>query len=171
MTIINDLLLFFSASFVFSITVLCILLQVRAHDRYSRDFLTILVPLLLQMGLVSIVSYLDSVLPDKVISGEHYSIFALTVTLFSIIATSVILYNFSRYLINLLPIKMSEKRKARIILNLLAIVFFFLSLFFINLKSRGNWFLAMELTLHYHFAAGSFLYVIHGITTLFYIKN
>ena len=35
----NDLLLYFSTSLVFSITCLCILLQIKAKDRYSRDFL------------------------------------------------------------------------------------------------------------------------------------
>jgi DNA-binding CsgD family transcriptional regulator len=166
-----DFLLFFSSSFVFSITVLCILLQAKARDRYSRDLLTILVPLCLQMGIVAVVVYLNRVLPDKILSGDRYSIFALIVSILSIISTSAILYSLSRYLIKLLPVKPKEKRVGRILTNIFTFLFFFLSLFFITLLSKGDWFHALNLTLQYHFASGSFLFVVHGIATLFYIKR
>ncbi|MBN1648346.1 MAG: helix-turn-helix transcriptional regulator [Spirochaetales bacterium] len=171
MFILFDFLMYFSTSFVFSITVLCILLQVKARDRYSRDFLTILSPLCLQMGLVAIVAYLNRVLPDKVLSGEKYAVFAMVITIFSVIATSVILYSFSRYLLNLLPVRKNLKKIGRIIINLAVLLFIFISMVFINLKSRGSWFMAIDLTLRFHFAAASFLYVIHGIITLFFIKR
>ena len=169
--LINDLLLYTSTALVFSITCLCILLQVKAKDRYSRDFLTILVPLSFQMGINSFVTYANRVLPPGILAGSNYSMFALVITLVSILLTSYLFFSLSHYLVHLLPVEVKEKKLGARIINIIAIVFFMISLFFIIAASGGNWIAAMDITLDYHFSSGSFIYFIHGLVTLFYIKK
>ena len=169
--IVNDLLLYTSTALVFSITCLCILLQVRAKDRFSRDFLTILVPLSLQMGINSFITYANRVLPSRILTGSNYGIFALIITLSSILLTSYLLFSLSHYLVHLLPVGEKEKKLGARIINIIAVVFFMSSLFFIIAASEGNWIIAMDITLDYHFSSGSFIYFIHGLVTLLYIKK
>ncbi len=169
--IFNDLLLYTSTALVFSITCLCILLQVRAKDRYSRDFLTILVPLSLQMGINSFVTYADRVLPSRILEGSNYEMFSLVITLSSILLTSYLFFSLSHYLVHLLPVDEKEKKLGARIINIIAVVFFMSSLFFIIAPSGGNWISAMNITLDYHFSSGSFIYFVHGLVTLFYIKK
>lgn len=169
--IINDMLLYSSTSLVFSITCLCILLQVRAKDRYSRDFLTILIPLTLQMGINSFVTYINRMLPPGILSGSNYEMFALVITLSSILLTSYLLFSLSHYLVHLLPVQDMEKKLGAGIINIIAVVFFMGSLFLIISKNGSNWITAMDITLAYHFSSGSFIYFIHGLVTLFYIKK
>jgi len=169
--IVNDLLLFASTALVFSITCLCILLQVKAKDKYSKDLLTILVPLSLQMGINSFVTYVNRVLPPRILSGNNYGMFALMITLSSILLTSYLLYSLSHFLVHLLPVEGKEKKLGSRIINVIAVVFFMSSLYFIIAASRGNWISAMDITLDYHFSSGSFIYFIHGLVTLLYIKK
>ncbi|MCK5199286.1 MAG: response regulator transcription factor [Spirochaetales bacterium] len=169
--LVNDLLLYTSTALVLSITCLCILLQVKAKDRYSRDFLTILVPLSLQMGINSFITYANRVLPSRILTGSNYSMFALLIALSSILLTSYLLFSLSHYLVHLLPVGEKEKKLGAHIVNAIAIAFFMISLFFIITVSDGNWIAAMDITLDYHFSSGSFLYFIHGLVTLFYIKK
>jgi DNA-binding CsgD family transcriptional regulator len=169
--IINDLLLYISTALVFSITCLCILLQVRAKDKYSRDFLTILVPLSLQMGINSFVTYVNRMLPPRILAGSNYEMFALVITLSSILLTSYLFISLSHYLVHLLPVKGLEKKLGARIINIIAVIFFMSSLFFIIAESEGNWIAALDITLDYHFSSGSFIYFIHGLVTLFYIKK
>ncbi len=169
--LVNDLLLYTSTALVFSITCLCILLQVKAKDKYSRDFLTILVPLSLQMGINSFITYANKVLPSRILTSSNYSMFALLIALSSILLTSYLLFSLSHYLVHLLPVGEKEKKLGAHIVNAIAIAFFMISLFFIIAVSDGNWIVAMDLTLGYHFSSGSFLYFIHGFVTLFYIKK
>ena len=169
--IVNDLLLFTSTALVFSITCLCILLQVKAKDIYSKGLLTILVPLSLQMGINSFVAYANRVLPTPILAGINYRMFALFVTLASILLTSYLLFSLSHFLVNILPVERREKRLGSRIINIISVVFFMLSLYFIIAASGGNWISAMNITLDYHFSSGSFIYSIHGLLTLLYIKK
>jgi len=169
--IVNDLLLYTSTALVFSITCLCILLQVKAKDRFSRDFLTILVPLSLQMGINSFVTYINRVLPSRILTGSNYEMFALVITLSSILLTSYLLFSLSHYLVHLLPVEGKEKNIGSRIINIISIIFFMCSLFFIIAPSGGDWVSTMNITLDYHFSSGSFIYFIHGLVTLFYIKK
>ena len=169
--IINDLFLYISTALVFSITCLCILLQVRAKDRYSKNFLTILLPLSLQMGINSFVTYANRVLPPRILAGSNYSMFALVVALSSILLTSYLLFSLSRYLVHLLPVDEKEKKLGLRIINIITVTFFMISLYFIIAPSGGDWIAAMNITLDYHFSSGSFIYFIHGLVTLFYIKK
>lgn len=171
MYILSDMMLFFSTSFIFSISCLCILLYVKAKDIYSRKLLTILIPLVVQTGLNSIIAYLDKRLSESVLSGPGYSMFALVVTLSSIIVTTVLVYTLSRFLLNILPVQRKEKRTGRFLVTIFTGLFFLLSMFFILIRSSGNWLNAMELTLNYHFSSAGFLFAAHGITTLFYLKK
>ncbi|MEA1911067.1 MAG: LuxR family transcriptional regulator, partial [Spirochaetota bacterium] len=169
--IFNDLLLFSSTALVLSITCLCILLQVKARDKYSKGFLTILVPLSLQMGINSFVAYAGKVLPLRILTGSNYSMFALVITLSSILLTSYLLFSLSNYLVHLLPVNGKEKKLGSRIINIIVLIFFMSSLYFIIAASEGDWIAAMDITLNYHFSSGSFIYFIHGLVTLFYIKK
>jgi DNA-binding CsgD family transcriptional regulator len=169
--LVNDLLLFASTALVFSITCLCILLQIKAKDKYSRDFLTILIPLSLQMGINSFVTYAGRILPSAVLTSNNYTLFALIITLLSVLLTSYLLFSLSYYLVHLLPVGEKEKKLGLRLVNIIVILFFMISLFFIISGSNGDWIAAMNITLDYHFSSGSFIYFIHGLTTLFYIKK
>lgn len=171
MYIISDLLLFFSTSFIFSISILCILLYIKARDRYSKKLLSILIPLVLQTGINSIIVYLNKRLSESVIAGDKYSLFALIVTLSSIIVTTALIYTLSRFLLNLLPVQKNERRTGKLLIYIFTGLFFFTCLFLILARCRGDWLYAMELTLNYNFPCASFLFTIHGIVTLFYLKK
>jgi len=169
--IVNDLLLFTSTALVFSIACLCILLQIKAKDKYSKDLLTILIPLSLQMGINSFVTYANRVLPLRILAGSNYGMFAIMITLSSILLTSYLLYSLSHFLVHLLPVEEKEKKLGGRIINIIAVVFFMGSLYFIIAASGGDWIAAMDITLDYHFSSGSFIYFIHGLVTLLYIKK
>ncbi|WP_320129950.1 response regulator transcription factor [uncultured Sphaerochaeta sp.] len=171
MFIIGDILLFTTTSLVFSITCLCILLHVRARDQYTRGFLTVLIPLCLQMCLTLLMSYISRVYGPDQLQGKAYETFGLCFTLVSIFLTTALLSMMSRYLMDLLPATQNQKNLGNRILMAIIFLFLILSLYFIIEKSKGDWILAMELTLHYHFFSGSMLMVILGITALFYQKK
>ena len=171
MFIIGDLLLYITTSLVFSITSLCIVLHVRAGDRTIRDFLTILVPLTLQMGLISLVTYTQRVLPSSTMQHDSYDGFSLFMTFASVLFTTILLFNMSRFLLRLLPIYQRTRKLGHQILYVFTILFLFLSLFSIFLVSKGDWSRAISLTLNYYFSWGSFFIVIHAIVTLFHLKD
>ncbi|MDA3938409.1 MAG: helix-turn-helix transcriptional regulator [Spirochaetia bacterium] len=169
--IINDLLLFASTALVLSITCLCILLQVKAKDKYSKGLLTILVPLSLQMGINSFIAYAVRVLPLNLLNGTNFGMFALVITLSSILLTTYLFFSLSHYLVQLLPVEEGEKKLGARIINIITLIFFMGSLYFIIAASKGNWNYGMKITLDYHFSSGSFIYFIHGLVTLFYMKK
>lgn len=171
MIILSDILLYISTSLVFSIACLCILLQLKAKDKYSASFLTVLIPLALQMGLNSIVTYIFRTSAYENFSLNTYSMFSLAVTLTSIFLTTFLLYSISRYFLTLLPLEKKMRKLANVVIYLLLLIFIIASLFFIIFRSKGDWVNAMEVTINYHFSTGSFLYIAHGIATLFYIKK
>ncbi len=171
MFIIGDILLFATTSLVLSITCLCILLHVRARDAYTKGFLTVLGPLCLQMCLTMLLTYIHRVYPPEHLTGKWYEIFCLSVTFVSILLTASILFTMSRYMIGLLPITRKQHRLGNRIVTGIVLAFLVLSLFFIIAGSGGDWVLAMNLTLEYHFFSGSMLMVILGITSLWYRKR
>ncbi|MDD3996699.1 MAG: helix-turn-helix transcriptional regulator [Sphaerochaetaceae bacterium] len=171
MFIIGDTLMFITTSLVFSITCLCVLLQVKARDRLTKNFLLVLIPLCLQMCLMILLTYIQRVYSDDLLGKASYKIFALWITFTSILLTTVLLLMLSRFLVGLLPASDRQVRIGHLIIHGITIVFLFLSLFLIIAKSNGNWPTAMFLTTRYHFFAGSMLMIAHGITSLFYIKK
>jgi DNA-binding CsgD family transcriptional regulator len=91
MFIIGDLLLFTTTALVLSITCLCVLLHVRSKDAYTRGFLTVLVPLCLQMCLNMLVTYIHRVYADQFLTGTLYEVFCLWITFVSILLTTALL--------------------------------------------------------------------------------
>jgi hypothetical protein len=171
LSLIGDFSLYLTTSLVFSITILCLLLYLRGKDTLTKDFLTILIPLFLQMGLTSMENYLSRILPPESFETIAYSGFALMVTFVSIICTSLILLNLSRYLLRLLPEEEEKKKIGYTVINFITILFVIISLFSVIYISKGNWLIAMDKTLKFHFPSGSSFFVIHGFTTLFYLKK
>ena len=163
--------MFITTSLVFSITCLCVLLHIRSRDDFSRRFLSVLVPLCLQMCLTMLVTYINRVYPKEVLQATVYNIFTLWITILSILLTTVLLMMFSRYLITLLPATAAQRRIGQIIIYAIMATFLFLSLFLIIGKSDGNWITALNMTFSYHFFSGSMLMVILGATSLFFIKK
>ena len=168
MFIIGDILLFLTTSLVLSITALCVLTYIRARDPYSSQFLMILIPLSLQMLLTQLVTYIHRLIPDLVVTGTNYTIFATWTTGASIIFTTLLLYTTARYLIKLLPLKEKQTSIALKIMNLVVILFFIGSIIIIAIKSNLNIIEAMKITLSYHFFAGSSIMIILGIVALYY---
>ena len=171
MVILSDILLFITTALVLSVTILGIVLRVRVDDSFTGSFLLVLVPLSLQMCLTLLSNYLGRTLTDVQLASFPYHIYALGVTIFSIILTTTILLMMSRYLIMLLPATEEQKILGNRLLTIFISLFFLISLWVIIAKSRGNWLIAHTETMQYHFFAGSMFLVIHGIIALFYIKK
>ena len=171
MVILSDILLFITTALVLSVTILGIVLRVRVDDSFTGSFLLVLVPLSLQMCLTLLSNYLGRTLTDVQLASFPYHIYALGVTIFSIILTTTILLMMSRYLIMLLPATEEQKTLGNRLLTIFISLFFLISLWVIIAKSRGNWLIAHTETMQYHFFAGSMFLVIHGIIALFYIKK
>jgi len=169
--IIGDILLFLTTALVFSITCLCVLLHVRARDSYTRGFLTVLIPLSLQMSLTMLYAYIPRVYPPELLTGDIYRYFCLSATLVSIFLTTVMLFTMSHYLITLLPATEKEKTLGKNILRFFILSFLILSLLIIIGKSEGDWIYAMNLTFSYHLFSGSVFMIIHGFISLFYRKK
>ena len=168
MFIIADVLLFITTSLVLSITALCTLTYIRARDHYSLEFLTILVPLSLQMLLTQFVTYIHRLYPDMLMTNTNYRLYALWVTGASIVFTTLLLYTAARYLIRLLPTKENQTRIALIIMRVVIILFFIGSIISITISSNFEVIKAMNITFSYHFFAGSYVMVILGISALYY---
>jgi len=169
--IIGDILLFLTTALILSITCLCVLLHVRSKDSYTGSFLTVLIPLCLQMCLIMLYAYIIRVYPPEVLDGDVYRFFCLASTLVSILLTTLILLMMSHYLVALLPANTQEKAIGNRIIRVIILTFLTLSLLFIINKSKGDWILAMNLTFKYHFFYGSMFMVAHGLTSLFYRKK
>ena len=167
-SIISDFLLFATTSLVFSITVLCFILFLRGGDRYIRGFLGILVPLVIQIGLSTVVTYISriGVFPSPERPSSEF--FALFVTFVSVFCSAAILFFLSRYLIDLIPIPEPQKRLGRRIVNLISLVFLFCCLFAVFFINRGDWFEARKLAMNDLFLWASGLLTAHGIAALFY---
>lgn len=171
MFIVGDLLMFITTSLVLSITCLCVLLHVRGGDRLTQNLLLVLVPLCLQMCLTLLTTYIKRVYPPAVFEHPWYATFALWITCSSIVLTSALLLTLSRYLVDLLPASERNRTIGHRVTYIIVILFMLLSFFFVIGTSRGDWPVAMEITITYHFFAGSMLMVVHGITSLFYIRK
>jgi DNA-binding CsgD family transcriptional regulator len=70
-----------------------------------------------------------------------------------------------------IPITASQRKLGNRILTVIILIFLVLSLFFILVKSQGNWVVAMNQTFSYHFFSGSMLMVLPGIVALIYRKR
>jgi len=171
MFIIGDLLLFTTTALVLSITCLCVLLQVRSKDAYTREFLTVLVPLCLQMCLNMLVTYIHRVYADQFLTGPLYEVFCLWITFVSILLTTALLLLMSRYMINLLPATDRQKEIGYRAMYAIVGLFLVVSLFLIIAKSGAYWVVAMNLTFGYHFFSASMLMTAFGLTALFYRKK
>ena len=168
MFIIADVLLFFTTSLVLSITALCLLTFIRARDQYSAEFLSILIPLSLQMILTQFVTYLHRLYPEMIVNNTNYKLFAFWVTGASIVFTTLLLYTAARYLIRLLPTTAKQTSIALLIMRIIIILFFATSIVLIGYFSNWEIVMAMKITFSYHFFAGSYVMVILGISALYY---
>jgi len=169
--VISDFLLFATAALIFSITILCLLLRIRAEDRYLHSFLGILIPLTLQIGLYTIATYLSRVGKVHPNSDSAYSVFFLFGTFLSIFCSAAVLFFLSRYLIDLLPIKAKDKILGNRIVNVISLLFLFSCLYAAFFINRGNWAAAMDLAMKDLFLAASGILTAHGITSLFFLKK
>ena len=171
MLILSDFLLFLTTALVVSITCLCVLLRVRMNDAYTGSFLTVLIPLSLQVCLTLLTTYLSRVLDEQTLQSKSYEIYALGATLLSILLTTMLLLLLSRYLIKLITASDEQKHLGNRILTLLIFLFFILSLWIVFAKSGGDWVKALDDTTRYHFFSASMFLVIHGILGCIYAKR
>jgi DNA-binding CsgD family transcriptional regulator len=166
--VVTDILLYLTTSLVFSITCLCLVLQLRSGDKNSKDFLMILIPLTLQMGLSALITYMSRI---SVFSLRYHEAFSLLATISTILLTAIILLNLSRYLLRLLPIY-KKMRYLGIQIVYIALVFFLLlSFFFVFLFSKGDWSKTLPLAVNNFFSSGSSLMIFHGFVSLFHLKE
>ena len=129
MVILSDILLFITTALVLSVTILGIVLRVRVDDSFTGSFLLVLVPLSLQMCLTLLSTYLGRTLTDVQLASFSYHIYALGVTIFSILLTTTILLMMSRYLIKLLPATEAQKTLGNRLLTIFISLFFIINIF------------------------------------------
>ncbi len=168
MFVVTDILLYLTSSLVFSITCLCLLLHIKSKDQNSRDFLTILIPLTLQMGLSTLITYLSRISEFSLINQEEFSLLA---TITTVLLTAIILLNVSRYLLRLLPIYRKMKLLGFQIVYVALIMFLLLSFFFVFLFSKGDWSKTLSLAVNNFFSGGSSLMIFHGFVSLMHLKE
>lgn len=171
MVILSDILLFLTTALVVSITCLCILLFYRVRDAYIGSFLTVLVPLSLQMCLSLLVTYLTRTLPVGNLEANAFQVFALGATIFSVLLTTTLLLMMSKYLIQILPATDKQRILGNRILTFLILFFFLISLWVIIAESKGDWQKALSDTIAYHFFAGSMFLVIHAVLSGIFVKK
>jgi len=171
MLILSDILLFLTAALIFSLTCLVILLRVRIADTLTTDFLTVLVPLSLQMLLSILATYLERTLSPERLASFSYTIYALGATIISIILTTGMLFMFSRFFIRQLPASEKQKKLGDWILRLLILLFFLISIWTILGTSKGDWIKALNDTMQYHFFSASTFCIIHAIVALFFVRQ
>ena len=165
MRIVGDILLFLATSLVLSVTILCSIIQLQSHDRDLRSFLYILVPLTLQLGIVTFSSYLTRILPESALDGQLYRSLMLLLAIASIVLISLILYSVSLYIMRI----GREFFFARFrgigtwILAPLTILFAVASLFTVLLVTYGDLAEAVSITLKYYSSWGILLLVPHVI--------
>ena len=168
MHIAGDIMLYITTSLVFSITSLCLLLRVRSGDQNSKDFLTILVPLTLQMGLSTFITYLSRTSLVSMIQSDEFSLLA---TITTVLLTAIILLNVSRYLLRLLPILNRMRLLGVRIVYVALVMFLLLSFFFVFLLSKGDWSRTLPLAINNFFSGGSALMIFHGFVSLLHLKD
>jgi DNA-binding CsgD family transcriptional regulator len=170
MFIIADVLLFLTTSLVLSITALCVLTYVKARDYYYLEFLSILIPLSLQMLLTQFYTYINRLFPNLLETNTNYKIFAIWSTGISIILTTLLVYALASYLIKLLPLIKEKTHIALIIMRIVIITFFIVSIVIVLFSSNFDIFRAMKITFSYYFFAASYIMVILGLFALYYKK-
>jgi len=163
-----DILLYLTTSLVLSITCLCLVLHIRSGDQNSKDFLMILIPLTLQMGLSTLITYMGR---TSTFSLEHHEEFSLLATISTVLLTAIILLNVSRYLLRLLPIYQKMRYLGIQIVYIALVLFLLLSFFFVFLFSKGDWSRTLPLTVNNFFSGGSSLMIFHGFVSLFHLKD
>ena len=112
-----------------------------------KGFLGVLLPLITQIGLKSIVTYLNRVLTEADRASALYSGFSLFGTFLSIFASCALIFFLSRYLIYLLPVAEREKTIGRRIILLITFLFLFACLYSVFYISKGDWAPALNLAL------------------------
>ncbi|MBT3274551.1 MAG: helix-turn-helix transcriptional regulator, partial [Spirochaetales bacterium] len=152
----------------FSITCLCLVLRIRSGDQNTKDFLMILIPLTLQMGISTFITYMGR---TTSFSLQHYEELSLLATISTVLLTAIILLNLSRYLLRLLPIYKNMRSLGYQIVYIAIAVFLLLSFFFVFLFSKGDWSRTLPLTVNNFFSGGSALMIFHGFTSLFHLKE
>ncbi len=168
MFIVADILLYLTTSLVFSITCLCLLLRIRSGDQNSKDFLLILIPLTLQMGLSTFITYMSRI---STFNLDYHEEFSLLATIVTVLLTAIILLNVSRYLLRLLPIYKKMRYLGIQIVHIALIIFLLLSFFFVFLFSKGDWSRTLSLAVNNFFSGGSSLMIFHGFVSLFHLKE
>lgn len=171
MGILGDILLFLTTALVIAVTCLCVLLRLRSHDAYTGSFLTILLPLSMQMALTLLVTYLKRALPLSLLNRPSYQIYALVSCIVSILLTTLLLLMISRYLIKLLPESEQKKRLGNRILGALIILFLVISLTGVLAVSKGDWVSALDSTINSHFFWATVILVLHGMIAWYYARK
>jgi len=165
MRIVGDVLLFVATSLVFSVTILCTVIQILARDPDSRSFLFILVPLTLQLGIVTLSSYLARIFPPAILQSNPYESFSLLLAIASIVLITVILYSVSHYIMRIAG-EYFVKRLRGIgnwVLFPLSALFIVVSLFSVLSATQGDWNSAVGVTLKYYSSWGILFLIPHVI--------
>ena len=165
MRIVGDILLFVATSLVFSVTILCTVIQILARDQRSRSFLYILIPLTMQLGIVTLSSYLSRILPPETLGNEFYRSFSMLLAIASIFLISIILYSVSLYIMKLARGYFVGRFRGigSWVLVPVSVVFIAISLFSVLYATHGDWPSAVSLTLKYYSSWGILFLVPHVI--------
>ena len=166
---ISELLLFFHFSLIFSLTILCIILYVKASDVLIRNFLHLLLPLLVYT-FIAFLYYFGSgykkFLSDSV--EEALSLYGTILVIFAIVFFA---RGVSLYLVDLLTLDDKNKKLSVLLINGGSILFLIFSIFFIFLYASSNWKYALAIALNRLYVYSSLVLILPTIVASVYIRK
>ncbi len=166
---ISELLLFFHFSLVFSLTILCIVLYIKAKDPLIRNFLYVLLPLAIYTIIAFLYYFASSSM--LVISESVQSALALYATIVVVLSIVLFARGVTRYLVDLLSLEEKSKRLAVVVINIGSFIFLIFSIFFIFLQTSANWEYALRIALNKLYIYSSLVLILPTIVASVFLRN
>ncbi len=166
---ISELFLFFHFSIIFSLTVLCVILYIKTKDTLIKNFLFVLLPLLIYT-FIAFLYYFGS---DAGIQLPRHIESALSLYTTIIVVLSIVFFarGVSRYLVALLSLEEKSRKLAYNLINTGSFLFFLFSIFFIFLLASANWEYAFFIALNRLFVYSSLVLILPTIVASVYLQR
>ncbi len=166
---ISELFLFFHFSIIFSLTVLCIILYIKTKDTLIKNFLFVLLPLVLYT-FIAFLYYFGS---DAGIQLSVHAESALFLYAALVVVLSIVFFarGVSRYLVALLSLEIKSRKLAYNLIDMGSFLFFLFSIFFIFLQTSANWKYAFFIALNRLYVYSSLVLILPTIVASVYLQR
>jgi DNA-binding CsgD family transcriptional regulator len=155
-----------TTSLVLSVTILCAIIRIQAHNHGLGLYLPILIPLTLQLGIATLSSYVTRIVEPQALETDLIHSLSLLGAIVSIVLITLILSSVGLYIMRITRehIDPVPRRVGNWVILLPAALFIVFSIFSVLLVTEGDWAAAVSLTLQYYSAWGIVFLVPHVIT-------